>query len=201
MRVEWSTVSAVAGALRAVDIPLAGARRPVQPFAPPGFHPPRDGPSPEAASHADSGGTRSEPSDGRGLWLTPDGQVYVLCPLIKSASLALATPTDPARSPLTAVAGRRPDALPVLSGEIDYAGGLSAEDWRDQLFYKSLIWLEFALKRTGIQHGLSPYLPSFPPLWREPLVPPQVREGQSARALCLRFTCQLNQGFPPQGRE
>jgi len=31
----------------------------------------------------------------------------------KSAGPALATPTDPARSPLTAVAGRRPDALPV----------------------------------------------------------------------------------------
>ena len=52
--------------------------------------------------------------------------------------------------------GRRPSALPVLSGEIDYAGGFSAEDWRDEDFYKLLIGLGFVLKRTGMERGLPP---------------------------------------------
>ena len=51
---------------------------------------------------------------------------------------------------------RRPDALPVLSGEIDYAGGFGASDGRDQLFYKPLIGLGFVSERTGIEGGLSP---------------------------------------------
>ncbi len=35
-------------------------------------------------------------------------------------------------------------------------GGLSASDWRDQVFYKRLIGLGFVLERTGIERGVSP---------------------------------------------
>ena len=45
----------------------------------------------------------------------------------------------------------------MLSGEIEYGGGLSAEDWRDQVFYRLLIKFRFGLGRTGMQRCQSPF--------------------------------------------
>ena len=108
-------------------------------------------------SHADSGGPGTYLRTGGDLRREfPDGQVYVLCPRLSPARSRSRDSGGPARSPLTAASGRRPDTLPVLSGETDYAGGLNAEDWRDQLFYKPLIGLGFVLESTGIERPVSP---------------------------------------------
>ena len=58
--------------------------------------------------------------------------------------------------PIAAV-GPDPGASPCDRDSYDYAGGLSAEDWRDQLFYTALILLRSALESTGIQRAQSPF--------------------------------------------
>jgi hypothetical protein len=44
----------------------------------------------------------------------------------------------------------------VLSGEIEYAGGFSAEDWRAAFNFKALIALGFVPERTGMERGEFP---------------------------------------------
>jgi hypothetical protein len=63
--------------------------------------------------------------------------------------------------------GRRPDALPVLSGEIDYAGGFSADDKSARESCKALILLHSISTTPRIEHALSPRSTPFPPQGRE----------------------------------
>ena len=59
-------------------------------------------------------GARSEPSDGRGLWLSPDGQVYVPCPHFKPAGADIRPtggPAQPPPPPVRSPAGRPPLAM------------------------------------------------------------------------------------------
>ncbi len=64
-------------------------------------------------------------------------------------------------------------------------GSLSASDWRDRLFYKRLIGLEFVLETTGIGRGLSPQVL---PLAGEVSAPSGRRRGKSLLTHC---------GLPP----